>query len=632
MNDIDQIKKSLSSRADSVMSQYYPNATQKNGTWMMGDLQGNPGQSCKSFHGKANGVFMMKDNATSETKDILWLLQEGLGVSFKEMLPRAREICGIVTIAPVTVKKEKPKTPKGRGKRIKGTPAFEYLTQGRQLCADILEKYKVGYAPMNTESNKHGWMIPYIDTDGDLVHTKTTGIEKDAKGKKEITGTKPHSTLWGWWNVDSNTRKIIITEGEVDAMSCAQITSKYPTLSLPSGCADMKWIDHDWDQLAQFETIYLAMDMDDAGEIAAKTISDKLGKARCRRVKIGKNCNDVNELLCSGSGTPAYLEGLLSRAKTFDPPSILGASDGIEDAIRENEERLESIKVKNFVFPDMDFKLIDADTGILTGQSGSGKTDLANLIMLNEMQHGQVVCIVAADTPANDLRILSAWQIFGHSPDAHEIRLACEAMEGKLFFIDAVNHRMGGDELLKTMEYATQRYGVTRFLIDNLFEVDDIKKDDYNKQDQFVRDLDKFDKTHRTNSMLVAHALMGDDHATKKPTLRDIEGSKGMTKPIQYAISIFRNRVKENPAEFENGDQTPQKIENLITGSDAYFNVFKCRNGFRKELSQGLDFEVSSRRFKTPYGRFNSPFEVKMNQENITLADLEDQDTSEVPY
>jgi twinkle protein len=394
----------------------------------------------------------------------------------------------------------------------------------------------------------------------------------------------------------------------------------------------MKWIDHDWDQLAQFETIYLAMDMDEAGEIAAKTISDKLGKARCRRVKIGKSCNDVNELLCSGKGTSTYFEGILSRAKTFDPPSILGASDGIEDAIRENEERLESIKVKNFVFPEMDFKLIDADTGILTGQSGSGKTDLANLIMLNEMEHGQVVCIVAADTPANDLRILSAWQIFGHSPDAHEIRLACEAMEGKLFFIDAVNHRMGGDELLKTMEYATQRYGVTRFLIDNLFEVDDIKKDDYNKQDQFVRDLDKFDKTHRTNSMLVAHALMGDDHATKKPTLRDIEGSKGMTKPIQYAISIFRNRVKENPAEFENGDQTPQKIENLITGSDAYFNVFKCRNGFRKELSQGLEFDVSSRRFRTPYGRFKSPFEVSMNQENITLAELEDQDTSDVPF
>ena len=633
MNDIDLIKKSLSSRADSVMTQYYPNATQKNGTWTMGDLQGGAGQSCRSFFGKSTGVFLMKDCATGETKDILWLLQEGLGVSFKEMLPKAREICGIVTIAPVTVKKEKPKTPKGSGKSIKGSPAFDYLTQDRQLCADILAQYKVGYTPMKTETNQHGWMIPYIDTDGDLVHTKTTGINKNAKGKKEIFGTKPHSTLWGWWNVNSNTRKIVITEGEVDAMSFAQISSKYPTLSLPSGCADMKWIDHDWDQLAQFETIYLAMDMDEAGEIAAKTISDKLGKARCRRVKIGKSCNDVNELLCSGSGTAAYLEGLLSRAKTFDPPSILGASDGIEDAIRENEQRLESIKDRNFAFPSMDFKLIDADTGILTGQSGSGKTDLANQIMLNEMEQGEVVCIVAADTPANDLRILSAWQVFGHSPDAHEIRLACEAMEGKLFFIDAVNHRMGGDELLKTMEYAAQRYGVTRFLIDNLFEVDDIKKDDYNKQDEFVRNLDKFDKTHRTNSMLVAHALMGDDHAFKKPTLRDIEGSKGMTKPIQYAISVFRNRVKENPEEFYEGDRTPTKIENLINGYDAYFNVFKCRNGFRKEFSQGLNFDVSSRRFKTPGSAYKSPFKVEIAQDEIKVETLDKENEGvEIPW
>ena len=633
MTDIDNIKKSLSGRADSIMSQYYPNAKQVNGNWMMGDLTGAAGQSCKSFHGKSNGVFLMKDNATGETKDIMWLLQSALGVSFKEMLPEARRLCGIATVSPSIQKKEKPKAPKGNGRSTKGTPAHEYLTQDRQLCTEVIEKYKVGYSEFKTDSNEHSWTAPFIDTDGDLVYVKTTGLNKNEKGKKEIRSSTPHSTLWGWWNVDDNTRKIIITEGEIDAMSSAQISSKYPSLSLPSGCADMKWIDHDWDQLSQFETIYLMMDMDEAGDIAAKTISEKLGKARCRRVKIGHNCNDVNELLRSGKGTETYLEGVFSRARTFDPPSILGASDGIEDAIRENEERKEAIKVKNFVFPDMEFKLLDGDTGILTGSSGSGKTDLANLIMLNEMKQGQVVCIVAADTPANDLRTLSAWQIFGHDPDAHEIRLACEAMEGKLFFIDAVNHRMGSAELIKTMEYVTQRYGVTRFLIDNLFEVDDIKKDDYNKQDSFVRDLDKFDKKHRTNSMLVAHALMGDDHSIKKPTLRDIEGSKGMTKPIQYAISIFRNRVRENPDEYEDGDRTPQKVQKLLEGHAAYFNVFKCRNGFRKELSQGLDFDVNSRRFKTPYGRYNSPFEVKLNQDEINISELSEENKSaNIPF
>ena len=192
---------------------------------------------------------------------------------------------------------------------------------------------------------------------------------------------------------------------------------------------------------------------------------------------------------------------------------------------------------------------------------------------------------------------------------------------------------MGGDELLKTMEYAAQRYGVTRFLIDNLFEVDDIKKDDYNKQDEFVRNLDKFDKTHRTNSMLVAHALMGDDHAFKKPTLRDIEGSKGMTKPIQYAISVFRNRVKENPEEFYEGDRTPTKIENLINGYDAYFNVFKCRNGFRKEFSQGLNFDVSSRRFKTPGSAYKSPFKVEIAQDEIKVETLEKENEGvEIPW
>lgn len=632
MSDIERIKRSLTDRADTVMQKYYPNATLKNGTWIMGDLQGGAGQSCRSFHMK-NGVFRMKDHATGESKDILGLLQDGLGVSFKDMLPEARKICGIATVLPSVPKKAKPSAPKGSGRSIKDTPAFEYLTQDRQLCKDVLEKYKVGYSAFKTDANEHAWTAPYIDTDGDLVHIKKTGINKDSKGKKEIRSSTPHSTLWGWWLVDANTRKIIITEGEIDAMSLAQITQKYPALSLPSGCADMGWIDHDWDQLAQFETIFLVMDMDEAGENAARTISDKLGKARCRRVSIGQGCNDVNELLKTGKGTTTYFDGLLKRAKTFDPPSVVSPVNQSESAIRENEERRESIKVKNFAFPDMDFKLIDGDTGIITGQPGSGKTDLANQIMLNEMEQGQVVCIVAADTPANDLCTLAAWQIFGHDPDAHEIRLACEAMENKLFFIDAVTHRMGGDELLGTMEYVTQRYGVTRFLIDNLFEVDDIAKDDYNKQDKFVRALDKFDKEHRTNTMLVAHALMGDDHAFRKAGLRDIEGSKGMVKPIQYAVGVFRNRVKENPHEFYEGDKTPQKIQNLIDGHDAYFNVFKCRNGFRKEFSQGLSFDIRSRRFKTPMSHFKSPFTVEVRQDTISVDEVEGNiDSVDIPF
>ena len=633
MTDIDNIKKSLSGRADSIMSQYYPNAKQVNGNWMMGDLTGAAGQSCKSFHGKSNGVFLMKDNATGETKDIMWLLQSALGVSFKEMLPEARRLCGISPVVKVASKYKKPEAPQGKGSPIKGTPAFDYLSNERQLCSEIIGKYKVGYSPFKTKDNEHAWTVPFIDTDGDLVFVKKTGLKKTEKGKKEIRSSTPHSTLWGWWNVDDNTRKIIITEGEIDAMSSAQISSKYPSLSLPSGCADMKWIDHDWDQLSQFETIYLMMDMDEAGDIAAKTISDKLGKARCRRVKIGHDCNDMNELLRSGKGTETYLKGILSRAVSFDHPSIIGINSNVDEAIRSNRERKESLKVRNFVFPEVDFKLLDSDTGILTGSAGSGKTDLANLIMLNEIKHGQVVCIIAADTPTEQLRSLCAWQIFGHDPDDHEIAMAAEALDGKLLFIDAKSHNMGSAEIMSQMEYVTQRYGVTRFLIDNLSEVDDIAKDDYNAQDKFVRGLDKFDVEHKTNTMLVAHSLLAEDHSIRKPTLRDIEGSKGMTKPIQYAVSIFRNRVKEQPAEYSNGDRTSHFVQKLIDGYDAYFNVFKCRNGFRKELTQGLHFDVSSRLFRVPGSRYKSPYEIKLKQDEIKASDLEDENKSaNIPF
>lgn len=628
----DELNRLLSDRIESVMSNHFPNAKKRGASYTMGDLDGNEGSSTSVFRQKG-GIYFAKDHSGGESLNILNLLHRRLNVTWADTMAEARKICGVTNVVPA-FKNTKPKRPTEKTFKLKDeSPEFRYLTQDRQLSKEVIEKYRIRAHRRGSSSNKNFWAASFTDPDGDFVYIKSTGIDKNEKGKKDIWSTKPYHTLWGWWLVDKKTKKICITEGEIDAMSVCQMGCNFPVLSMPSGSANLDWIGNDFEQLQQFETIYLLTDMDDAGEQASQSISNRLGATRCLRMKLPDHFKDANEFLVAGKGTKYALDKMLKESATYDPETLVGVEGLADAAIQRNNEMIESVKSRNFLFPQMDFKLVNKDTGILTGMVGHGKTDCANAIMLNEMKNGEIVCMAAFDTPMDDLVRLCAWQMAGHEPDDHEIRMTCEALRGKLYFIDGVNNDIGAKGLLDDMDYAAKRFGCTRFLIDNLSEIADIRKDDYDAQDSFVRKVDKFDKKTGTNTMIVAHSLMSQEGCEWKiPGRRDVEGSKGMVKPIQYGLTVFRNKVKEKPEEYDEEDRTPKKIQRLIEGSDVYFSVWKQRNGFREEFVQGLKYDKKARIYATEYTRFESPYPLKQEQP-IMIGDVEGNiDSSDIPF
>jgi twinkle protein len=613
----EELNKLLSDRIDSIMSQYFPNATKRGASYSMGDLEGNQGGSTGVFRGRG-GIYLAKDSATDETVNILGLLHRTLGGTWSDTIAQAKKICGVADverIAPVC----KPKPPSEKRLPMRGTEAYKYLTEERGLQEKTLMAYDIRSHKRNSKHNEHFWSAKFVDTSGHYVFLKSTGIKKTPDGKKDIWSTKPYWTLWGWWLADANTREICITEGEIDAMSVHQMGMHCPVLSTPSGSSNLDWIGNDFERLEQFERIYLLTDMDEAGEIAAQKIAKRLGLTRCFRIELPVGYKDANDFLLSKEANKPHLKGLVELAKTYDPKTMVSAEETISSAIQRNDEMQEATKHRNFLFPSLDFKLIGKDTGILTGMIGHGKTDFGNCMMLNEIKCGEVVCIAAFDTPSDDLLRLCAWQMVGHDPEAQDIRNAGEHLKDKLYFIDGVNNSISAQGLLQDMEYAARRFGVTRFMIDNLSEVADIRKDDYDAQDRFVRSVDKFDKVNGTNTLIVAHSLMGDGCEWKIPARRDVEGSKGMVKPIQYGLTIFRNKVKEKPEEYDEGDNTRKSIKRLMDGDDVYFSVWKQRNGFREEFVQGLKYNKRSRTYALPYGRFESPLPLQVVQAEVEI-------------
>ncbi len=149
---------------------------------------------------------------------------------------------------------------------------------------------------------------------GSLVAQK---IRKAGKNFSVLGGGKDMPLfgqhLWG-----SNGKSVVITEGEIDALSVAQAFNlKWPVVSLPNGAQSaLAAIKNAWEWLCGFEKIVLCFDMDTPGREACEKVAQALpsGKAFIMRMPDGyKDANDVLVKLGTAPITQAYWNAALYR-------------------------------------------------------------------------------------------------------------------------------------------------------------------------------------------------------------------------------------------------------------------------------------------------------------------------------
>ena len=125
---------------------------------------------------------------------------------------------------------------------------------------------------------------------------------------------------------------VVITEGEIDAMSVSQVQgNKFPVVSLPNGAQSAKkYLAANQQWLSQFNRIVLCFDSDEPGTKAATDALTilPLGKAAiCHLPR-----KDANEMLVNGEGD--LLRDLLWKATPSRPDGIVNASEMWEELIK----------------------------------------------------------------------------------------------------------------------------------------------------------------------------------------------------------------------------------------------------------------------------------------------------------
>lgn len=135
------------------------------------------------------------------------------------------------------------------------------------------------------------------------AHGTITGQKLRFPDKKEGMpwlgdGRKP--PLFGEWITVKGSRRVVVTEGELDAMAVSQATgNKWPVVSIPLGVADAaKCFTRSLAYLSQFDQVVILFDMDEAGQEAALEAARILppGKAAIASLPL----KDASDMLMAG--------------------------------------------------------------------------------------------------------------------------------------------------------------------------------------------------------------------------------------------------------------------------------------------------------------------------------------------
>lgn len=246
----------------------------------------------------------------------------------------------------------------------------------RGIGEDIVRKFEY----QQTNINGKDIEIANFYKDGELVAQKLRGPDKQFKW----VGRASKAPLWGqWlWKSQGGTR-LVITEGEVDAMTaCQAMGGTWPVVSLPSGAQGaLKSIKDNWEFVTSYDEVVLMFDQDDAGRAAAKKVAEALPPGKCKMATLPYK--DANE--CLKNGQAKAIMNAVWEAQVFSPDEILHVS-GID--LNEDKE----VNVYSYPWSKMNSFLIGQRSGEITlwsSGTGSGKSTIIREIIWDHLKRGR---------------------------------------------------------------------------------------------------------------------------------------------------------------------------------------------------------------------------------------------------
>ncbi|MBI52085.1 MAG: hypothetical protein CL779_02565 [Chloroflexi bacterium] len=304
-------------------------------------------------------------------------------------------------------------------------------------------------------------------------------------------------------------RRVVITEGELDAASCSEVFPGWPMVSLPTGAAGAKKsIQKNLEWLQGYEEIVLFFDNDTAGRKAASDAAQVLppGKTKVALLNAYKDASDALQ-----KEDREAVRRAIYDAKPYRPDGIVDGKSLLELVTTPNKPHDHS-----YPFDGLQNKLHGIRYGELTtitAGSGIGKSSFCRHLATSLLQTGERVGYVALEesNKRTALGLMSAgigkplhigehdrkdleeaynetiakWNLFlfdgfgSFDPDIiyNRIEYLASGLNTKVIFLDHLSILMSGldgderrmiDTTMTRLRSLVERTGITLFLVSHL--------------------------------------------------------------------------------------------------------------------------------------------------------------------
>ena len=235
---------------------------------------------------------------------------------------------------------------------------------------------ETGSAYMNGES-KRAIAFVHRDCGGKIINVKFRS------NQKEFSQIKNGARLPYLWNlIEPSNDQLIITEGEVDALTCME-AGYSNVISVPDGASDKKllWVEDLEDELKQFKRIVLLTDGDSVGIAMRNELARRLGRHRCWRVDWPEGCKDPNDMLV-GYGAEKFKE-FVDGAEPWPLKALHETRSYVNDAFALLNGDVKTGVSTGINALDLNYRVRAGELNIISGAPGVGKSEFLDQICLN---------------------------------------------------------------------------------------------------------------------------------------------------------------------------------------------------------------------------------------------------------
>lgn len=460
-------------------------------------------------------------------------------------------------------------SPKKGGKLVTD---LEYVALPKRghIPIEICKKY--GYAmglykffDKETAEWEEEWcqVANYYNQNGQIVAQKLRTADKDFK----FIGSPNKTMLWGqhlWRNKGG--RQLVITEGEIDALSVAYaFDGKYPVVSISTGANSAKdAILANLEFIESFDKVILWFDSDEAGQMALESCKGLLSPSKMYYMPFDSQFKDANEVLkAKGEGTKGIINRLY-EAIEYREDCIVRGADIDFTTMRKNIRAGRPLPYPKL--QEMTMGARNAELWLWTAGSGIGKSTIVTEVAKFQLDNDPDVKLGCIYLEESNEKTYNRFMALDHNIPLKDLRLNHDLIDEEEAYdthekyfknnrICMYDHfgSVGTDKLMKKIRHMNIAEGCDTIILDHIsIAVSGIESDEGERKmlDVFMTDLRSFvEETGCT-----VHAIVHLKRVTGKNfnegasvSLTDLRGSASLEQLSDAVISAERNQQGDNP-------------------------------------------------------------------------------------